>query len=57
MGLVSVLLMLLIKIFFIVFVIGLVGGFIVAAKNYIFTPEDVAVIKDTFTFNKAREEK
>lgn len=52
---VSVLLTLLIKFFFIVFIIGLVGGFVVAAKNYVFTPEDIAAFKNSFKGSKYTE--
>lgn len=52
---VSLLLTLLIKFFFIVFIIGLVGGFIIAAKNYVFTPEDIAAFKSSLRGNKETE--
>jgi cytochrome b subunit of formate dehydrogenase len=49
---IAVLLTFLIKFLFVVFIIGLVGGLIVAAKNYIFTPEDIENFKATFKINK-----
>lgn len=42
----------LIKFLFVVFIVGLVGGLIVTAKNYIFTPEDIAAFKAPFRGNK-----
>ena len=51
----SLLLTFLIKIFFVLFIVGLVGGLIVAAKNYIFTPEDIAALKAPFKGNKQTE--
>ena len=53
---ITLLLVLLIKLFFIVFIISLVGGLLFAAKNYIFTAEDVAAFKSTFTINKPSED-
>ena len=47
-ALVSGLLTFLIKIFFVLFIIGLVGGLIVVAKNYVFTPEDIEAFKAPF---------
>lgn len=52
---VSLILTLFIKFFFIVFIIGLVGGFIVAAKNYVFTTEDIAVLKGSFKGSKVEK--
>ncbi|MEW9124414.1 MAG: hypothetical protein AB2421_17005 [Thermotaleaceae bacterium] len=43
----------LIKFFFVVFIIGLLGGILVEAKN-IFTPEDIAAFKAPF---KSKKEK
>lgn len=51
-GTISVLLLLLIKILFIVFIIGLVAGIVVAIKNHILTKEDVEKFKSTFTGKK-----
>jgi hypothetical protein len=45
---ISLLLTYLIKFLFIVLVVGLVGGLVVAAKNYIFTPEDIEAFKAPF---------
>jgi hypothetical protein len=39
----------LIKILLGIFAVGLVGGLIVWVKNYLFTPEDKATFKETFT--------
>lgn len=47
-----VLLNFLIKFLFVIFIVGLVGGLLVAAKNYIFTPEDIENFKSTFRGNK-----
>lgn len=47
----------LIKFLFVVFIVGLVGGILVAVKNYIFTAEDIEGFKNTFKFNKAAEKK
>jgi len=54
---IAVLLTFLIKFLFVVFVIGGVGGLLVAAKNYIFTPEDIENFKSTFKSNKVTEKK
>jgi hypothetical protein len=48
-GTFSVLLVFLIKVFIILFAISLVVGLIMAAKNYIFTPQDIAAFKGGFT--------
>ena len=45
---VSLLLTFLIKLFFVLFIVGLVGGLIVTAKNFVFTPEDIAAFKAPF---------
>lgn len=45
---ISLLLTFLIKLLFVVFVVGLVGGLIVVVKNYIFTPEDIEAFKAPF---------
>ncbi|MBB6214990.1 hypothetical protein HNQ80_001079 [Anaerosolibacter carboniphilus] len=52
-GSISYLLLLMIKVLFVVFVIGLVAGIIVWIKNNLFTTEDVETIKNTFSGNKA----
>lgn len=52
---VSLLLTFLIKFFFVVFIVGLVGGLIVTAKNYVFTPEDIAAFKAPFKGHKTEE--
>lgn len=54
--LVTSLLAILIKIFFLVFIVGLVGGFIVIAKNYVFTPEDIAAFKAPFKKHEEKEQ-
>ncbi len=53
---ITFLLTLLIKFFFIVLIVTLVGGFIFTAKNYIFNEEDIATIKSTFKVKKTNEE-
>lgn len=52
---VSLLLTLLIKLFFVVFIIGLIGGLVVTAKNYLFTPEDIAAFKAPFKGTKVEQ--
>jgi hypothetical protein len=37
-----------IKLLFIVFIIGLVGGLLVTVKNFVFTPEDIENFKAPF---------
>lgn len=54
---ISLLLVLLIKLFFIIFLIGIIGGLVFITKNYIFTPEDIAAFKGSFAVNKSTEEK
>ncbi|MEW9123982.1 MAG: hypothetical protein AB2421_14825 [Thermotaleaceae bacterium] len=49
---VGFLLTFLVKFFFVVFIIALVFGLIVAAKNYIFTPEDIEAFKAPFKRKK-----
>jgi cytochrome b subunit of formate dehydrogenase len=49
---IALLLTFLIKFLFVVFIVGLVGGLVVAAKNYIFTPEDIENFKSTFKGTK-----
>ncbi len=49
---ISTLLVILIKVLFVLFIVGLIVGIAIAIKNYIFTPEDVAKIKGTFTGKK-----
>ena len=51
-GVISVALLFLIKVLFVLFIVGLVVGLAIAAKNYIFTKEDVEKIKSTFTGKK-----
>lgn len=51
-GTVSLLLMFLIKVLFVVFIVALIAGLIIIVKNNIFTAEDIATIKGTFTTNK-----
>lgn len=54
-GTLTVLLTFLIKFFFVVFIIGLIGGLVVAAKNYIFTSEDIEAFKAPFKGKKPDE--
>ena len=54
-ALLSILFTFLIKIFFVMFIIGLVGGLIVLAKNHVFTPEDIAAFKAPFKGKKEPE--
>ena len=54
-GTVSYLLLLIIKVLFVVFVIGLAAGIIVWIKNNLFTEEDVKTIKCAFTTTKVVE--
>ena len=54
---VSTLLLLMIKVLFVVFVIGLVIGLSIWIKNNLFTEEDKATIKNAFTFNKVASNK
>ena len=49
---ISTLLLFLIKILFILFIVGLVIGIVIAVKNYVFTEEDIKKIKNTFTSKK-----
>lgn len=42
----------LIKFLFVVFIVGIVGGLVVAAKNYIFTAEDIENFKAPFKSSK-----
>lgn len=55
-GTFSALLVFLIKVLFVLFVIALIVGLIMVAKNYLFTPQDYAAFKGGFTqapkFNK-----
>lgn len=55
--LVTSLIAILIKIFFLAFIVGLVGGFIVLAKNYVFTPEDIVAFKAPFKKHEEKEQK
>jgi hypothetical protein len=52
-GTATYILMILIKIFFSLFVLGLVGGLIVWIKNNVFTAEERESIKGVFTGKKA----
>lgn len=54
--LITSLLAILIKLFFLVFIVGLVGGFIVLAKSYVFTPEDIDAFKAPFKKHKEKEQ-
>lgn len=58
-GAITSLFVILIKILFVVFIIGLVGGILVWIKNYVFTEEDKETIKNAFTGkgNVAKKEK
>jgi hypothetical protein len=49
---IAFLLLFLIKVLFVLFIVGLVVGIAIAIKNYIFTEEDVQKIKNTFTGRK-----
>lgn len=51
-GTFSLILLFLIKVLFVLFIIGLVVGIAIAIKNFIFTTEDVEKIKSTFTGKK-----
>jgi len=51
-GTTSFILLLLIKLLFVLFIIGLVVGIALTIKNYIFTKDDVEKIKNTFVGNK-----
>ncbi len=48
----SFLLLFLIKVLFVLFIIGLVVGLVLFVKNNVFTKEDIAQIKGTFTSKK-----
>ncbi|HYE10451.1 MAG TPA: zinc ribbon domain-containing protein [Patescibacteria group bacterium] len=54
-GTTSLILLILIKVLFVLFIIGLVVGIALAIKNYIFTEEDVKRIKCSLSGNKAKE--
>jgi hypothetical protein len=54
---ISLLLTYLIKFLFVVFIVGLVGGLVVVAKNYIFTPEDIETFKAPFKGSKSTSTK
>lgn len=47
-GTISVVLLFLMKILFVLFIVGLVVGIAIAVKNYVFTKEEVERIKGTF---------
>ncbi len=51
-GTISALLLVLIKVLFVLFIVGLVVGIAIAVKNYVFTAEDIQKIKGTFTGKK-----
>lgn len=51
-GTISALLLVLIKVLFVLFIVGLIVGIAIAVKNYVFTAEDVEKIKSTFTGKK-----
>ncbi|MDF2522694.1 MAG: hypothetical protein K0R31_335 [Clostridiales bacterium] len=51
-GTISLILLFLIKVLFVLFVVGLVVGIAIAIKRYIFTADDIAKIKGTFVGNK-----
>ncbi|HEY9059564.1 MAG TPA: hypothetical protein VIO64_03530 [Pseudobacteroides sp.] len=53
MGIVSSLLLLLIKVLFVLFIVGLVIGIVVAVKRYVFTEDDIRKIKGAFSGKKA----
>lgn len=46
---ISILLLLLIKVLFVLFIAGLVVGIIIAVKRHVFTEDDIQKIKRTFT--------
>ncbi len=47
-----ILLIFLIKFLFVIFFVGLIGGLLVVAKNYILTHEDIENFKSTFKSEK-----
>ena len=49
---ISTLLVIFIKVLLVVFIVGLVVGIAIAIKNYVFTADDVAKIRSTFTGKK-----
>lgn len=51
-GTISAVLLVLIKVLFVLFIVGLIVGIAIAVKNYLFTAEDVEKIKSTFTGKK-----
>jgi hypothetical protein len=51
-GMIAVLLLFIIKVLFVLFIVGLVVGIAIAIKKYIFTEEDVQKIKNTFVGSK-----
>lgn len=51
-GTISIILMFLIKVLFVLFIVGLVAGIAVTIAKYLFTAEDVQKIKSTFTGKK-----
>jgi hypothetical protein len=51
-GTISALLLVLIKVLFVLFIVGLIVGIAIAVKNYVFTTEDIEKIKGTFTGKK-----
>ncbi|MCX7922273.1 MAG: hypothetical protein N3B21_09725 [Clostridia bacterium] len=56
-GTISVALLFLIKVLFVLFIIGLVAGIAVAIKNYLFTEEDVQKAKNAFLGKKTAKAK
>lgn len=48
-GTLSVLLVFLIKVLIVLFVIALIVGLVMVAKNYLFTPQDFATFKGSYT--------
>lgn len=51
-GTISFLLLFLIKVLFVLFIVGLVVGIAIAIKNHLFTESDIQQIKGTFTGKK-----
>ncbi len=52
-GTFSVLLAFLIKLFIVIFVIALIIGLVITVKNYIFTPQDYAAFKNSFSHSRS----
>ncbi len=51
-GTISALLLVLIKVLFVLFIVGMIVGIAIAVKKYVFTAEDVEKIKSTFKGKK-----